>query len=191
MEVEKVGKKPRKSAKKLTTKTKWIILFSVLGAAIVGLVIAIIVVLVVRGNNAPEVTEEITEYDEALGEYFDDNDDVATAIVDQQLDGEGILKLIKEKIDVAENEMAKAMLEEDYYMTMFAVYGADESKKDEIINGLIEVEKILGDSKSAESVAAAALGYRDFDIYKKYVEIVKERNPDYQSIYDMLGGEPE
>lgn len=190
MEVENVGKKPNRSAKKMTTKTKWIILFSVLGAVIVGLVIAIIVVVVNR-DNALEVTEEVSEYDEALAIYLDDNAEVATAVVNQDLDGEGMLKMLKEKVNAADNEITKAMLEEDYYMTMFAVYGADESKKDEIINGLIEVEKILGDSRSAESVAAAALGYRDFDVYKKYVEIIKERNPEYESIYDILGGEPE
>ena len=180
MKVESVGEKP-------INKKKWVILFSVLGALIVGLIIAIVVVLIIRNNKPQDVTQSISqEYNEALTVYFDDNENIADAIVEQNLDSEGMLKLIKEKIDVAENEMVKAMLEEDYYMTLFSIYGADESKKDEILNGLIKVEEVLKTAEASEAVANIAFAYYDFDMYQKYVDITKERNPAFKSIYDVI-----
>lgn len=170
-------------------KKAWIALFSVLGVAIVGLVIAIVVVLANRNNDSSEVISEADqEYNSAVLTYLDDNEEIATAVVEQKLDGEAMLKLLKEKIDSAENEKTKAMLEQDYYMTMFAVYGADESKKEEILNGLIKVEEILQTADSSENVASIALAYYEIDLYQKYVDISINRDPDYKSIYDMLEG---
>lgn len=178
--MESVGEKP-------IDKKKWVILFLVLGILIVGLIIAIVVVLVVRNNGSSEIIDETNQgQDEAVSAYLDDNGEIATAIVEQKLDGEGMLKLLKEKIDSAENEKTKAMLEQDYYMTMFAVYGADDGKKDEMLNGLIKVDEILQTANSSESVASVALAYHDFDLYQKYVDISKNRDPDYKSIYDIV-----
>lgn len=189
MEVENVGKKPKKSVKKLTTKSKWIILFSVFGVAIVGLVIAIVVVLVNRNNDddSQEIVDNSNQtYDEALQIYLDDNEEISGLIVENNLEGEAMLKLLKEKIDTTENEIVKAMLEKDYYMTMIAVYGVDKSKKDEILDGLVRVDEVLQTSDSAESVVNAAIGYNDYELWERYVAIAKERDPDYQSIFDII-----
>lgn len=188
--MENVGKKPGKSVGKLTVKSKWIILFSVFGVAIVGLVIAIVVVLANR-NNSQEVTNSVSQqYDEALSIYFDDNEAIAGEIVAQDLQGEALLNAIKAKIEAAENEMARAMLESDYYYMMIAVYG-EEANKDEIVNGLIKVDDILKTGKSAESVANAGIFYHDYDLYEKYIKIAKERDPEIKSIDDTLEGEEE
>lgn len=189
MEVENVGKKPKKSVKKLTTKSKWIILFSVFGVAIVGLVIAIVVVLVNRNNDddSQEIVDNSNQtYDEALQIYLDDNEEISGLIVENNLEGEAMLKLLKEKIDTTENEIVKAMLEKDYYMTMIAVYGVDKSKKDEILDGLVRVDEVLQTSDSAESVVNAAIGYNDYKLWERYIAIAKERDPDYQSIFDII-----
>lgn len=178
MNVESVGEKP-------INKKKWIILFSVFGVLIVGLIIAIVVVLIIRNNNTQEVPEVNDEYNGALMLYLDDNEDIATTVAAQELDGEGMLKLLKEKIDSEENEMTRAMLEQDYYMTLFAVDVSDTSKKDEILNGLIRVEEILKTASASEAVANIALAYGDFDLYYKYADITKERDPDYKTIYEM------
>ncbi|MDO5480160.1 MAG: hypothetical protein Q4F58_00595 [Candidatus Saccharibacteria bacterium] len=181
MNVESVGEKP-------INKKKWIILFSVLGVLIVGLIIAIVVVVINR-NNSPETTEYTDqEYNDVLVLYFDDNEEIATTVVNQELNGEDMLKLLKEKIDDEKNEKTRAMLEEDYYTIMFSIYGKDESKRDEIINGLMRVEEILQTAESAEAVADAALGYNELDLYNKYVAFAKERNPDYKSVYEMVEG---
>ena len=174
-----VGEKP---------KTMWAILFSVLGVLIVVLIIAIAAVLISRNNNnSQEVAEDSDpEYNEAVSTYFNDNEEIAAEIANQGLDGNALMDLIKKKIDTTENEITKAMLEQDYYMTMFSTYGADEGKKDEILNGLIKVDEVLKTVESAENVANIALAYYDFDTYDKYVEIIREKNPDYKSIYDMI-----
>lgn len=184
MEVENVGKKP-KSAKKLTTKNKWIILFSVFGVVIVGLVIAIVVVLVNR-NNPQEVAENDESYNEAFSLYADDNEEIANLIVEQDLSDEEMLKLLKEKVDAAENEKTKAMLEVDYYLTMFAVQGRDEGKKEEIMNGLIGAYDVLHTFDAAQAVANSAFAYDDLDLYNEYVKIMKEINPSYKSFFDAL-----
>jgi hypothetical protein len=84
--------------------------------------------------------------------------------------------------------MVKAMLEQDYYMTMFSVYGPDENRKDEILNGLIRADEILHNYKSADSVASVALAYYELDLYNKYVDIIKKIDPNYKSFYDVLEG---
>ena len=172
----------------VVNKKPWIIGFSVVGVVIVGLVIAIVVVSVVRNTNSREASEDVLEANDAISVYFDDNGEIAKTIVDEKLDGDAILKLIKEKIDTAEDETVKAMLEEDYYTTMFSVYGADATKKDEILNGLIRVDELLHTFDSAEAVATMALAYSDFDLYQKYVTILKELDPNYQSAYEAVEG---
>ena len=167
-------------------KKAWIAVFSVFGVVIVGLVIAIIAVAINR-NNSSEVAENIdSEYDEALTIYFNDNGEISDTAISQKLDIQETLKLLKEKIDVAENEMTKAMLEKDYYLIEFSLNDNDDAKKNEILNGLIRVDEILKTADSSEAVANVAFAYHDFDMYDKYVAITKERNPDFQSVYDAI-----
>lgn len=176
MKVENVG-----------NKKAWIALFSVLGVVIAGLIIAIIVVVATRSK-----PEEIAQEDSgALAIYLNGNEEITKIILGEKLESEATLGLISEKIEMADNDITKAMLKRDYYLTMLSIYGADESKKDEILNGLIWVEDILQTSDSAENLVNAALAYQDFDLYRKYITVAKERDPSYQSIYDITKGASE
>ncbi|MBR3269648.1 hypothetical protein IKG07_00085 [Candidatus Saccharibacteria bacterium] len=177
MKVEKVGE----------DRKKWVVLLSVLGVIIVGLVVAIVVILVTR-NNEPQIAPSVNdEYDETLFAYYVDNEEIADRIVKENLEGEDLLKVIKEKIDAAENRGARAMLEQDYYLTMFATYGPDdETKKEEIMNGLIRANDVLLTARSAEMVATTALSYHDYATYEQYIGIAKDRDPSIKSIDEML-----
>ena len=182
--MEKVGKKPLGEP---VDKKRWVILFSAFGVVIVGLIIAIIAVAANRGDGKP-VSEEISEYDKAFMVYSVDNSEVATTIANQNLNSEQILGLIKEKIDTATDEMAKAMFEEDYYSMMVSVYGidVDAAKKEEILNGLMRADGVLKTASSAVSVANVALIYNNQEIWEKYRAIAKQRDPNIEDIQDAM-----
>lgn len=182
--MEKVGKKPLDEP---VNKKRWVILFSAFGVVIVGLVISIVVVVATRGGGE-SADENISEYDKAFMVYSVDNSEVAKTIANQNPDSEQILELIKERIDAASDEMAKAMLEEDYYSMIVSLYGdnIDTVKKEEVLNGLIRADTVLKTASSAVTVANIAFLYNDRGLWEKYRAIAKQRDPQIEDIQDAI-----
>lgn len=179
---EKAPAGSKKTRKKMATKTKWIILFSGFGVLIIGLVIAIVVVAVNRGSGANDllskpVVEEGGMNDEELNATYGDfaqeiNNKMSN--VDEQYSGEDILNIYMQKIEEVTDKRLKAMIEQDYYTMMLAVYPGDE-KKEEIINGLIAADAILKTPRSALMVANGASWYNDTELAEKYTNVAYDR----------------
>lgn len=184
--MEKVGKKP-KLAGKLTTKSKWIILFSIIGLLIVGLVIAIVVILTTRGSSNSDnsgsgaaqtpVVEEGQMNDEELNAAYGEFDqEIAEKMANtgEQYSSEDILKIYAQKIEEVTDKRLKAMIAGDYYTMMMMVNPGDE-KKEEIVNGVIEADAVLQTARSALIVANVAANYNDGDLEDKYLDIAYDR----------------
>lgn len=181
--MENVGKKP---ARKMSSKAKWIILFSVIGAMIVGLIIAIVVILVNRGNNngasndSSETAQQSTD-EAAVQTYEEITSEIAQKIIEAagengegEMDPAELASLYQEKIDATTDEKVRAMLMSDYYMVKLSQNPGIEMK-DEIINGLLEVDKILETPASAMKISNVAFYYGDEELGNKYYAIAMER----------------
>lgn len=180
MEVEKVGKKP-KSARKLTTKSKWIILFSAIGVVIVGLVIAIVVILATRGNNnsgnnnTPASAEGDLPTEEETAKYEEGvNDVMANFTLEEGVSIEDIVAMLKEKMDTETNEKIKAMYAIDYYMYS-SILDVDNEKKDKILDAMVKADNIVQSMNSAAAVMSVAQSYGDQDLVDRYSNIIQER----------------
>ena len=182
MEVKPVGEKP-------IDKKKWVILFSAIGVVIVGLAVAIIVVLATRNNtssnnngggntnnnssnNAGQDTapskEELALYDEGMNEVMSNSVLTGNASIGD------VVAMIKEKMDAETNEKVKALYAIDYYM-YYSGLDANKEKKDEILNGLIEADKIVQSTNSAATIITVASFYEDQDLVDRYSSIMEER----------------
>lgn len=181
------------SANKMSAKTKLTILFSILGILIVGVIIAIIIVVVNRNNSktsnsndgtgtsVEESTGEVSDK-EVVESYEEIGEEITMKIIEAQETGDGsegarvelLLSLLEEKIESVKNEKIKAMLAMDYYMARLA-QNPGEDAKDEIMNGLFNVDDILKTSDSAFAVMNAAIYFGDQDLKDKYYAIGMER----------------
>ena len=169
-------------------KKKIIIFVSVFAVVVVGLVIAIVAVLVNRGNKNVSVSDEIDgtveeTSDEAMNTFEDIAREITLKVVEADeaagedstgMSIEELLGLYQEKINSVDDVKVKAMLQAEYYMVKLSQNPGEEAK-DEILNGLIEVDKILKTSDSALRVSNAASFYGDQDLADRYYVIASER----------------
>jgi Na+-transporting methylmalonyl-CoA/oxaloacetate decarboxylase gamma subunit len=188
MKVERAGEKPKRPAKKLTTKNKWIILFSTFGVVIVGLVIAIVVVLVTRGLSAAEEaakqkeaeqaeTQEYTPKEKTEGEkiYEEVSTNINSKLDDVYAgDQEEIFSVYEEYINLTTNEEAKALLQLDYYQ-MVMLYDFNREKGQEVLDNLVKIDDSLKGVNSAATILNAAEYYGDTGLYERYASILIER----------------
>lgn len=189
--VSNVGKKP---AKKLTTKTKWIILFSSFGVVIMGLVVAIVVVLVTRNNNiednsckpAGEMTEkEIRERALAVAEsdytvIYEAINKVIQSM--QEPTEEDVVPLYEYYIGETESEYAKAMLQSDLLLTLMG-YDTENTDGDRLIEEAQVVDDVLKTPNSAALIMNLAQAYGKVELYNQYEEIMIQR--EIESGYDI------
>ena len=181
MDAESVGNNPLNGT--VGKKKSLIWLFFVSGAVIVGLVIAVVVVVVNRGEKQPEnqppqtetpISDE-TEPTEAEEIYESVSDDIASAIADLYIeDKDEVLDVYKEYIDGVTNEEAKAKLLLDYYQVVM-IYDGNREQKEAVIDGLLEIDKTLENITSAVVIQNAASYYSDDALYEKYNTILIER----------------
>lgn len=188
--VEGVHDASQSAAVDKKSKKKIIIFASVFATIVVALIVAIVVILVNRGNGQTEVmnnnieeTTQETSDEEAQNEFNEAVGGIAMKIAEAMEtageDGEGmsvdeILNLYQEKIDATNNRRAKAMLRGEYYMVKLS-QNPGEDAKDEILNGLIDVDKILKTSTSALNVSNVASYYGDEETADKYYVTAMER----------------
>ena len=154
---EKVGKLDgagEQPANKSINKKKWIILFSIIGVVIVGLVIAIIVVLVNRGNGGTQ-TNQTTE--NVTGEISDEEADaihdeeinklMSGFVLEEGVSIEDMVAAIKEKMDATTDKKLKARYAIDYY-TYLPILDQDLENMDKIIKAMIEADNIVKNTNS-------------------------------------------
>ena len=162
------------SAEKKTASNNnrlWLIILGVLGALIVGLVIAIVVV-----KSVPRNVENVEPgpINVAYDAYEDARREIVNSILENGLDNTSRLNLYQKYIDEAQDEKTKAYLMNDYYDELM-VQDIEMVMGEEIVNGLIEVDKILGDASSAMAVWSAAEYYGMDDMATQYKSISEER----------------
>ena len=164
-------------------KKNWVILFSVFGVAIVGLVIAIVVILIARNNKPEEEIDphqnemeiEIKEKSEAEEEYEKTMNFINIELGDTNAeDIDEISRVYGYYIDHMSNQEARAMMEVDYYQ-MLMIYDTNKEKKQEILSSLIRIDGEVQTLNSAATVINAAGYYDDNAIYNKYNQILLER----------------
>ena len=172
MEVENVGKKPNRSAKKMTTKTKWIILFSVLGTVIVGLVIAIIVVAVAKNTKPEPIHSDLSE-GEVYDEYFKTTDEINAGIENENYDANQVLETYREKIKATKDETVRLMLEKDYYYLLSI--SSNDDVKEEVLDALVIIDDRLQTVVTALAVVNRAEYYGETELADKYNNIANER----------------
>lgn len=169
--MENVGKNP---LAKPINKKAWIIGFSVTGVVIVGLVIAIVVMLVTRGNKAFE--EPIvydTWEDEVRAKYVDDTDQISEEADDEEYSLEKLMDLYAKKIEEEEDEKARLLLEKDYYYLLSIVGSRD--LKDQIMSKLIEIDNKLQMPDTAFAIVNRAKYYGDEELEREYNKIGNDR----------------
>lgn len=177
MKVEKAKREPEKAASGAKSNKVWIIILSIFGVLIVGLIIAIVVVKNLpkgemdNGNNDEPVTAEESAYNEYEkyheraweGIEYPTPENIQTVM-------ERCLELAAETDD----ETVKAMLKTEYYQMMM-VYDTTNEHKEEVLDGLIEVDNFLSSVSSACDVANAAYYYGDMETGDKYSAIASDR----------------
>lgn len=175
MEVEDAVEKP-------VDKKKWVILFSILGVMILGLIIAIVVILIVRNNNpvASDEPNEPVEYvpkEQTEGEQIHEQ---VMASISSKLDDvyaddtEEIFAIYDEYMELVQNAEAKALLTLDYYQ-LIMLYDTNKEKKQEVLTTLIRTDSFLKGLDSAASVINAASYYEDDALVEEYNNIMIER----------------
>lgn len=177
-------------------KKKWIILFSIIGVVIVGLIIAIVVALNLRsnsdngnggsGNNgdgnsgqSSQTGDDDSSYEEAvqiresvhaeIGNIMLERAKNKTGLTDQEM-----MDFYRQKIDETTNNKAKLLIMIDYYLAMLGT-DTDGSKEAEILNALIEIDNKLKVYQSAVAVSGVADYYNNQEIKDKYNKILEER----------------
>lgn len=146
----------------------------VLGAflvAIVGLVIAIVVVKnLPRGEKESMTSEEL-----AYKEYIDFQAGILSEF--NYISSDNKDEVLKKYIDAANNtnnETLKVLLKTGYYQTIMT-YDYDRSHKDEVLNGLIAIDESVMTVDSAVTVANAAQYYYDNELVERYNVIINDR----------------
>lgn len=167
MEVESTGATASDASK---NKILFVIL-GVLGVAIVGLTIAIIVV---KSMPKGDKDDERGPVNVAYDNYENVRQEIVDAVADSDSDDTEIIELYQTNINEAKDEQTKAYLMKDYYEEIMA-QDIEMVKGNEVIDGLVGVDKILNDATSAMAVWSAAEYYGITDIANKYKSISEER----------------
>ena len=162
-------------------KKWWVVAFAVAGVAIVGLIIAIVIVVVNRNGASSEQTSMTTEgqqdaIDAAIeAQYEAENNEIMSKFVlGEGVTIEDLVVMYKEKMDTATDEKLRAMFAVDYYMYL-SILDLNGEKKDEILNALIEADDILKNLNSASAIITVAEGYGDQDLMDRYESILQDR----------------
>ena len=162
-------------------KKWWVVAFAVAGVAIVGLIIAIVIVVVNRNGASSEQTSMTTEgqqdaIDAAIeAQYEAENNEIMSKFVlGEGVTIEDLVVMYKEKMDTATDEKLRAMFAVDYYMYL-SILDLNGEKKDEILNALIEADDILKNLNSASAIITVAEGYSDQDLMDRYESILQDR----------------
>ena len=184
---------------KAPSKKKWGIIAAVIAVLVIAAVTVVVVVLNNNTNNnttPEEPAGEITNgniNEEAMKVYKAASSEITKKILEDSkagtdVSGKGVINLYLEKISETKNAIAKAMLLLDYYQTLM-VYQPTLDIKDSIMNGLIDVDKILETGNSAMAVADAASYYGDTETAERYNQIANERMA--EGNYGFHGGDEE
>ena len=188
--VKKTGKKSVK-ADSVCTNKKLAIFLSVMGIAIIGLSIAIVVVVVKR-NETPAFEEEVEPLPEELQPYATYNetkDEITDKILEDDIAGDltAMAELYKRYADEVTDETVKQLLLTDYYSTLMAT-DYTLSRKNEIIGEMKKIDEHLQTTDSALNVMWAGYYYSDYDLMREYRAILEERGFDVSNVDYMLEG---
>ena len=175
------------SAEKKTASNNnrlWLIILGVLGALIVGLVIAIVVVKSVPRGEEAEVGVNLTADQVVYKKYLDFQNEILEeySYISRE-NKNAILEKYKKYAAETNDEVLKVLLNTGYYQTLM-LYDDDGVYKDEALNGLIEIDKGAKTVDSAINVANAARYYRDSALVEEYSAIIENRSDDLN-----VGGE--
>ena len=182
MEVESTGASMN-GASGAKNKVLFVIL-GALGVAIVGLVIAIVVVKSVpKGGEKPH--EPVAEIDDSA---YREVEEYKVKVLEEfgyvTLENkEAILNKYKEYANATDDSELKAIINTAYYQTLM-LYDYDKTYEKEVLENLIEIDRVLNDVSSAVNVANASAYYDNEEISGKYNVIINERNGD-----TSMGGE--
>ena len=158
----------------------WAIVLACLAVLIVGLVIAIVVVAVNRGESSTQQSEEATQEDASNGDaameiYYNTTDEINNTINEIPVENTNrILALYRHYLEKVEDETAKAMLMLDY-VNIEMNYDPNKEKGEEIMTAALTMDEILKTSDSAATILNIASYYGKSDIYDRYEQILKER----------------
>lgn len=155
-------------------KKFWIILFSVLGVLIVGLVIAIVVVLVMRGGNPTEPVHSDLSNEEALRKEFDVTNEIREEVEDWVYNPDELLASYLQKIRNEKDEKTRLLLSKDYYYYL-SIFGNGDDLEQQVLDGLIDIDNKLQMIDTALMIVNRAEYYGNEELKNKYNEIANSR----------------
>lgn len=172
-------KKYKKVVKTSTNSNRGLsVLLACMGVAIVGLVVAIVVVAVNRNNGKNDDGAEDGEvvYASPIYESYDQlAEEFAGALLEMEdPTTQQILDLYQTYLGRTDNEEVKAMLLVDYYMIMMSG-DSDVARKTEVLDGLVAADRVVKSVKSASAVAVAAKYYDDTELMAYYQALADAR----------------